>query len=232
MTIKTKNKMKKTVLILIVGFFYVNGYAQNEIRKVQDFSSLKISNAFKVILTQGDKNEIKIEAPKEEYLEKIITEVANDKLILAIKGKIKIKGTIKVYITYKNLKEINLSGASELTTTNTIKADQFYLDGSGASEMVLKIDVKKLKLDFSGASEIMLSGSAIKFDVDLSGASDLKAAGLKVEKASVNISGAASVKMNVSKEVTGKASGAASVHVKGGGVINIQKSGASSISRG
>jgi len=197
---------------------------------VENFSIIKVSNAFKVILTHGNKNEVKIEASKKEAIERIITKVSKDKLI--IKANKVIKGDVKVYVTYTNLEGIEQSGISELTTTNTIKGDKFYLDGSGASEMNLAIDVAELKLKFSGASEIKLKGSANVVALNLSGASELDAENLDTKHANIDLSGASLIKINVSERMEGKASGASSIHVKGAGVIDVNQSGASHISKG
>lgn len=223
--------MRKTIILLITTLIITSSYAQSETRSVADFSILKISNAFEVILAEGDKNEVRIETTKEENLKKIITNVSGDKLSVHLQGSI--KGSAKIHITYKKLRGIEQSGASKLIARKMIKADHFYLKGSGASDMTLNIEVNKLKLDFSGASTIKLTGDVSAFDLSLSGASELHAKGLKTENTTVNVSGAADVKIYVSNTLEGKVSGASSINVNGeASIANIKSSGAASISKG
>ncbi len=225
--------MKKTVTIFIAIFLIATSYAQSEVRNVEDFSKISVMNAFEVVLTQGDKNEVKITSDKPENIEKVVTKVTDGKLIVHTKKSAKTKGSIKVYITYKKLIGIEQSGATEISATNTIKTNKFYLKGSGATEVSLDFDVEELTIDFSGASEIKLKGNTNSFDVSLSGASELSAADLKSKSASINVSGASEVQVYVTESIKGKTSGASSVKVKGGASVDqIKSSGISSISKG
>ena len=222
--------MKKITIILIGTLLTFTSYAQSEIRTVEDFSELNIKNAFEVVLTKGDKNEIKIITEKAENIQKVVSDVSAGKLNIYIKAKSKIKGSIKIEITYKNLTGINQSGATELSATNTIKADDFYLKGSGAIEVNLDFDVTNLSVNLSGASEVLLKGSVGDFELTLSGASELNASNLKSRSANINISGASEVDLNVSESIKGKASGATKIMVSGGASVdNIKTSGVASI---
>jgi hypothetical protein len=224
--------MKKIITIFITALFISNSYAETDLRKVEDFSAIKINNALEVVLTKGDKNEVKIIAADQGVFEKVVTKVSDGKLIIQTKGKINSKESIKVHVTYKQLLGIEQSGATELSATNPIKTDKFYLKGSGAIEVKLDFDVEQLTLDFSGASEITLKGNANDLVLSLSGASELSAAELKTKNANIDISGASEVKVYVTESIEGGASGASSIKVKGGvSVDKIKSSGISSISK-
>ena len=225
--------MKKLITIIVTALITATSFAQTDVRKVENFSELNIKNAFEVVLTKGDKTEVKITAENKEDIEKVISEVSNGKLNIYVKEKEKTKGTIKINITYKNLTGINQSGATELSATNTIKSSNFFIKGSGAAEVNLDFDVTNLDINFSGASEISLKGNTTNFALTLSGASELKASKLKSKSATIDISGAAEVNLYVSGSIEGKTSGASSIKVAGGASVNnIKKSGASSISKG
>ena len=168
----------KLITIIIVLLFIGAIKAQSEERIVVDFQDLKVSNAIEVVLTQGDENKLSIIGVLPEDLDKVKSEVENGVLSLSTKGKIKSKDNVKILITFKKLKSIEQSGTSEISSTNTIKEDNFSLKGSGASEVDLNLEVNDLRVDYSGASDIKLIGTVTDFNVKLSGASDLKAAEL------------------------------------------------------
>ena len=79
---------------------------------VTSFDALKVSGVFELNLSQGDKESVKIEA--DENLQEYFT-IKNDgsKLVIdmdKLKNKnLKNSGTMKVYVTFKKLKEMDLS---------------------------------------------------------------------------------------------------------------------------
>lgn len=223
--------MKKIYIIIISILIFSNAIAQSENREVSDFESLKVSNAVEVILTQGESNQLIIEGATPEAIAKVKTTIKDGQLSIFTEGKIKSKDDIKVLLTFINLKRIVQSGASKISATNTIKAEDFSINGSGAIEAKLDMEVTRLSIDFSGASDIKLSGSADNFDLTLGGASDLKASDFVAKNVKVDISGASDVKVNATNSITGKASGASSINVKGSPTVRaIETSIASSSS--
>ena len=157
--------MKKIYIIIISILIFSNAIAQSENREVSDFESLKVSNAVEVILTQGESNQLIIEGATPEAIAKVKTTIKDGQLSIFTEGKIKSKDDIKVLLTFINLKRIVQSGASKISATNTIKAEDFSINGSGAIEAKLDMEVTRLSIDFSGASDIKLSGSADNFDL-------------------------------------------------------------------
>ena len=225
--------MKRITTVLVAMILIGSSYAQGGIRNVEDFTVLKIKNALEVTLTKGDKNTVTITGASKENLGKIKTEVANGVLSIYVKGDMKSDDEIKISVIYKELSGIEQSGASELTSTNTIKTDKFYIKGSGAMEAEIDFEVTELSIDFSGASEIKLTGNANSFTISLSGASELSASALKTKNAKLDISGASEVNINVSEKIEGSLSGASSVHVKGGATTEgLKTSGVSSLTKG
>jgi hypothetical protein len=224
--------MNKKIIITLLSIFLLGEIiAQSENRVVADFQALKVSNALEVILTQGEENNITITGIQTEDQDKLKTEVNDGMLSVYTKGKIIKRDNIKVLITFKHLTRIEQSGTSEITSTNPIKEDSFSISGSGATEINLAVETNSLTIDFSGASDITLSGTTDNLDAKLSGASDLKAAKLIAKNVNVDISGASDVKVYASESISGKASGASSINVKGSPTVRaIQSSGASDTS--
>jgi Putative auto-transporter adhesin, head GIN domain len=225
--------MKRIITIIVATFLMSNVFAQKEIRKVGDFNQLKISSAMEVLITKGDKNEVKVVTESSEIAEKVITEVKGKVLSIFAKGKIKTKEGIKIYVTYKELRGIEQTGATKLNATNAIQTQAFYLKGSGATEIDLNLEVTELVLSFSGASQIKLKGKATHFEVSLTGASELNATNFKATNVKIKTNGASEVNIYAEEEIKGTASGASSVKVTGGASTKgIKSSGAASISKG
>lgn len=207
-----------------------NGDIKKETRNVRSFNALDISSAFEVELTQSDNESLVIEAD-ENILDQIFTEVVGGTLKIYTKGNIREVNTMKAYISFKMIDEIELSGACEIKGMNKMKFENFMIDASGASEINLNLTARKMSLDLSGATEIYLIGFADEFIIDVSGASEIKALDFEVKNCRVDASGASSIKIFATENLDIEASGATTVRYKGKPSVDIDASGASSVRR-
>lgn len=207
-----------------------------EARTVSSFHALNISNAFDVVLTQGDEEGLAVSSNLKDDISKIKTTVENGVLRIWFDDNNKWwpkNRKLKAYISVKSVDQIKASGASDINIEGGLKVPALKLDMSGASDLegVLTI-AGELLVRLSGASDITISGAADKMSIDASGASDVKAYDFTTNTCSVDASGASSIRITADKEMSVKLSGASSVSYKGNATIrDIKTSGASSISR-
>ena len=206
-----------------------NGNVVKQDRKVSGFTSLEVSGAFTVYLYQGNSESLTIEAD-ENLMEYIVTEVKGDKLEIYTKNKSIQKFTeMNIYLTFEQLEMIDISGAVEITGEDMMKFDELSIDGSGASEISLKLEVGMFRADFSGASEIELLGEAKAAIFDLSGASEIDAYDFIIEHCELDVSGASDARIHVTANLEIDVSGAASVKYKGSPKVSSDVSGAGSL---
>lgn len=207
-----------------------------ELRKVDAFTAVKVSNAIDLFLTQGDEDGVVVSASETKFRDKIKTTVENGVLKIWYDDQKwnwnESKKKLRAYVSFRTLNSINASGASDVTVTGVLKGEELKMHLSGASDFKGAVQLKKLIIDQSGASDVSISGTVVDLEIDASGASDLKDYDLVADNCTVDVSGASDVRITVNKELKAKASGASSVHYKGAGVIrDIKTSGASSISK-
>lgn len=207
-----------------------NGRVVTEERNVSDFNGIDISNAFEVILKQGSSESLTIEAD-DNLLELIVTEVRGGVLKIYSEKNIRHPKSLKIFLTFKEIDYIDISGAVELTSDGKLIFDEIEIDGSGASEIDLELEAEKLEIDFSGASEIDLKGKVTDVEISVSGASEISAYDLETDFMDIDISGAAEARVFANKELNVEASGAASVRYKGNPNIYTNVSGAGSVKR-
>ncbi|MEI6885584.1 MAG: head GIN domain-containing protein [Bacteroidota bacterium] len=215
----------------MAGAVHGDGKVVKQTRVVSSFDGIEISGAFDVYLKQGSIEEVIIEA--DENLQSIITaEVKGSTLMIDNKKPINHPTTLKVYITFKDLKKIETSGAVDIVAENKITVNELGLSSSGASDVRMDISAKKLDLNTSGASKLRLSGSVTDVSADLSGAGDLYGFDLVCENFKIEISGAGKAQINVTKSIDAEISGAGSIHYKGNPTkVNQSVSGSGSIKR-
>jgi hypothetical protein len=143
-----------------------------------------------------------------------------------------IKYEIEAYVSFKALKKLSASGASDVYVNGVIKSDELKIDLSGASDFKGAVDVNNLLIDQSGSSDSRISGRADRLNIEASGASDMKGYDLEVNYCDANASGASDIQITVNKEMTAKASGASDINYRGQGVIReVKASGSSSVSK-
>lgn len=191
-----------------------NGNVVKQERQVSSFNGLEVGGAFKVFLTQGDKEALTVEAD-ENLLEVIKTVVTGNTLKISTTEDISDSDALNIYVTIVDLKEMEISGACKLSCENKLRLNDLDMECSGASDVELKLAANNMELDFSGASQVEMYGSANEVILDLSGASDLEALELETDKLTADISGASNAKVTVKSELSIDVSGAASFKYKG-----------------
>lgn len=205
-----------------------NGKVITKDRVLETFTSIEASGAHNIFLTQNDTQSFKIET--DENLEPlIITEVKNGVLKIYNKENIKNPTKLNIYINVKELNLIDVSGANDIVMQNTFKTTNFLIKCSGACDMKIKIETSNLKINSSGAGDLDIQGSTNDVIYDISGAVEIKAYELICKKAKIDMSGAGSLRINVSESISGSASGACSIFYKGNPTLNnLSKSGVAS----
>src|SRR4051794_37254866 len=100
---------------------------------VQSFSALKASGVYELKLTQGNKEGVKIEA--DENLQDLFT-VTNDgnRLVIDMKKaqnkNLKSKNKMRIYVTFKNLKHMDISMVGNVTAESTLAFDELDIKNS------------------------------------------------------------------------------------------------------
>ena len=190
---------------------------QNEvIRETRDlpaFTQIDVGGAFEVHLTIGEPQKVEVEA-KQNSIEKIITEVRDNKLVIS-SNKINSNTPLNIYITVPALSRIEVHGAAEIKSENTIKAEMFEIAASGAASAELILDVSTLRSEASGAADVELSGKAQQHSLIVSGAATIDARNLESLTADADVSGAGTANVKADN-VTGNTSGAGEIYTDEG----------------
>lgn len=235
--------MKQIIFTILTAFVVHIATAQKvindpnvEVRNVPVFTRIEISNAFDVIITQGDKEGVAVSSNIEGDNKNIHTQVENGKLRISYKNESKKwykNHNLKAYISVKNIEAIGGSGASKITIDGTLAAPSMEIKLSGATDMKGKLAISNLlDLQLSGASDVTFTGAAGSIKINASGASDVKAFELTAAECNVNASGACNIRISVEKEMSADLSGASNLQYRGNAMIrNVKTSGASNISK-
>ncbi len=223
-------KLKITTIAasLLIGVSSLTIQAQ-QTRNVGDFTGIKAGDAFNILVSQGDANTVKVEAP-ENLQGQIKTEVKDGILSISTEGNIKTDKTVNILINVKALNSLDVSGSADVKTENQLICDKLFIKSNGAGDVHLEVKATEIKTEISGAGDVSLKGSSQLLTADVSGAGDLKASNVETDKAKVKVSGAGDAKVNVKQSLDADVSGAGSVIYKGNpGERNVNITGAGSV---
>ncbi len=183
---------------------------------ITDFDELDIAGFYEVFLTHGETEKITIETD-ENLFEFIDVSGDGNTVVLDTEDGIKLqsKHGIKVYITYRNLSDISMSGAGVIKTENTLTTDDLKIKMSGAGVIELELKARALEIRLSGAGSIKLSGNVEDQALKLSGAGSVDAYKLRSKNCVVSLAGVGSANVFVTKSLDASVSGIGSIKYKG-----------------
>jgi Putative auto-transporter adhesin, head GIN domain/Domain of unknown function (DUF5668) len=205
-----------------------SGKVITETRDVSDFHSIEVSYPAQVLVKQGSKESLEIEA-EDNLLPGLQTQVRNNTLEIFYKTKdgkhVNPTKTVKITIVVKDLTSVDFTSAGELAIDN-LKTNALDISLSGAGNLKLsKILVKALGVSLSGAGSMSASGTADDLNLSISGFGDFKGADLHNKDAHVDISGAGSATTWVDHNLDAQISGAGSISYYGSASVTKQISG-------
>lgn len=190
------------------------------------FNAIKIHGSLIVWLSQDGVESVAVSADKVRDVQAIRTTVRNGVLHIT-GGTGKGKGRGRVYLSFKTLRYLELSGITSLEVVGSIQEENLDLKVSGISQFTGAMALQRLKVDVGGVSKAHLSGKASFADIDVSGTSGIEASDLETEQCAVVASGVSNANVSVSGKLTARASGSSEVIYHGGATVEQTTSGAS-----
>lgn len=182
------------------------------------YTKLDVSNAFEV--TISDQVTDVVVTVGELAQERVVVRVVDGELQIGFKPNTRYNGKATAVIPATMIRDLELSGASSFTGDLQC-GNGYYSDNtvdielSGASTFRGRIEGQELEIDLSGASEAFIEGftptSLTKMDIDLSGASTLKAPFLYTESVYGEMSGGSNADVTLCSELNVQLSGASTL---------------------
>ncbi len=238
--------MKKLIILLLACCTMgIQAWSQKTIkdanvqkRNLKGFHGIRVSHGIDLYITQSAEEAVAVSAEKDEYRDKIITEVEDG--VLKIYYEKENSGwswsgswgnkKLKAYVSVKTLDKLSASGGSDVFCEDQIKAANLTIQLSGGSDLKGDFACTMLSVTASGGSDADIKGKTTTLKISASGGSDVNAYDLSSETCEVHSSGGSDVNINVSKSIDAHASGGSDIHYKGSpATTRISKNGSSDI---
>jgi len=196
------------------------------------FDKLELAGAARVIVVQGDRDQAFI-AGDDEVQKNVEVELADRQLVIRPSGGWKIwrSGKLFVQVEMREVRQLSVSGASDVTAPGPLRSDQLKLSISGAGNVRLdQLQAKQLVFTISGAGDGQLGGRVDELALQISGKGKVIADRMQAQRARVNVSGLGNVVLWVTDDLTAHISGIGSVDYFGTPSVQRSVSGMGSIS--
>lgn len=222
---KTLHYIGLILLVLVLSSWNLkkevkgSGKVLQEQREVTSFEGINVNNAIHVFLSQGNEESVKVEAD-DNIVPYIQTKVKDWILHITLKGEEPIRNfspklPMNVYVTIKNLREIEANAAATVEGESAFQVETLELDISSAANLDLEVKGENIDMDISSAANVTLSGQINSIKAEVSGACKLDGANLETLKANIDMSGASSATLKVKDELEYDVSGASRLTYSG-----------------
>ena len=169
---------------------------------IQPFDQLEANGVFNVVLTQGNKESLKIEA--EDNLQALF-EIKNEgsKLMVDMKkdSHFNSKKKMTVYITFKNLKSMDLKMVGNVSSEGNLNFSDLSLANKSVGSVDLALNAQKLDIENKSVGNLRLSGKAENAIIRSNSVGAIKASDLLVQTMDIDNDGVGSAEVNAVKEL-------------------------------
>jgi hypothetical protein len=196
--------------------------------ELPEFKGIYVNSNYTVYLKQTNKQEVTVEALTEIFSVTDI-KVENGILMVNVERKpdtqnkslwakiddIKLNPTMKLYVSVKNINDLQVNGGGKILSENSIAADYVTLGVSGNGSMDVDIKGNTIKAEVSGSGTMTLRGYGTSVDALVSGSGQINGFNCPVETAKVKVSGTGTAQLNVSNNIDAVVLGSGQIKHKG-----------------
>jgi hypothetical protein len=222
--------MKTKFFALVLCVLGQAAFAQvtKKVLELPEFKSIYVNSNYTIYLKQTNKQEVTVEALTEIFSVSDIKVVdgilmvnierkpeAPNKSLWAKIDDIKLNPTMKLYVTMRNIEELQVNGGGKIIAENSLATSNIKLavNGNGSMDMDIKGDV--VKADVTGSGSIALRGYATSLEALISGAGTINAFNCPMDNAKVRVSGSGICELNVTNTIDAIVAGSGLVKHKG-----------------
>jgi hypothetical protein len=223
--------MRATALAMVALFPPVIGLAAGAASRTQDvpaFTQVAVSLPAEVRIHQSGTSRVRITA-EPAVQDKIEVGVSGGTLKVTTRGSFSTQQPLVIDIDTRELKRLEADDGSNVVV-DSLKGDQLAVVTQGSGEVTLnKLNLRSLKLDSGGSGAITSSGRVAQQEVRISGSGEYRGEQMQSERASVNLTGAASAAVWATQSLKARVDGAGSIRYRGNPQIQQDIAGAGSI---
>ena len=187
---------------------------------VRSFDELTALGIFSLELSQGDKEQLKIEAD-DNLMDLFIVENEDSKLKVHMKKDVSFssKKKMKVYITFRNLKSLHVGTIGGTTANEPLNFSELTFTNMSVGSVDLNMSLKTLHLENQSVGNLTLAGKAENAVIRNNSVGNVQAGNFVVQTMDINNDGIGSATINAEKELKVRESFLGKVNNKGNATV-------------
>lgn len=197
---------------------------------IKSFDAVLASGFYELVLLQGDKESVKIEA--DDNLQYLFSVSNNGSTLVIDMPKLKNQNIhfenqtakqarrLKVYVTFKRLKTLDVNVVGNVHSETPLKFDVLEIDNKNIGNINLQLTATSLNVKNTGIGNLTLSGNVKDATITNAGVGQFDGEDLIVETMDINNSGVGSANVNVEKDLKIRDSFLGKVRNKGNAKIH------------
>lgn len=191
--------MRNTLMIMIfIVMNLTSSFCQTtEERVLTAFDKLKIVGDVRVFLSKGSEEKVKIVASGIE-LDEIETKVDRKTLQIELSRGIHIDANIELYITFKEIREINVGASGIVSFQSPIAGDKVIINANTNGQLQAELNLRTIDIKVGQGASIRINGATGSMDAKVSTGGILNALDTKSDSIYVRVSSGGTAKVNVS----------------------------------
>ena len=169
---------------------------------IKSFNELDASGIFNLQLSQGDKETVRIEAD-DNLMDLFIVENEGSTLKISMKknSNFNSKKHLRVYVTFKTLKSMELSMVGGTSSDDKLKFADLKLKNQSVGSVNLNMTLQTLNMENQSVGSVKLEGSAENAIVKNNSVGSINAGNFVVQKMDIENNGVGSATVNAEKEL-------------------------------
>jgi hypothetical protein len=197
---------------------------------IQPFTRIYLEGTFKVILEQGNYSGLRIKTDEDNYKYIDVQSDANSLSLKITKKHFDFEEMI-LYVTFKELEELEIQGGVSLETKGYVDLKDFFVQLKGGVDIEMKLKANKITVIGEGGVKMAFYGIASELEASLSGAGYLDAMELKTSKVDIKIEGVGAASVYATENLYAVISGVGKIRYKGDPEVFKKIEGIGSVSK-
>ena len=204
--------------VLILSALNVLGQEQKEVA-VSSFNSVKFEGSAKFVLVPSGTEKVIIESKKPDVFDYIDIHNEGGTLVVSTTNKnknvTKLFKSVTVYVHFKSLRDIAMSGAGSVKCQESFSADNLTATMRGTGTMELDVKCSVFTGNMYGTGSLNVQGTAGKAVIDVDGVGGFSGYDLVAGDVEVVVSGVGGAKVHATHKLKAKLNGVGSIRYKG-----------------
>ena len=179
------------------------------------YNKIYLEGGFKVYLIQGNECGLTVKTTNDDVFDDLIVNNENGKLHIKLDRDFFLFSRVNLYITFKQLKQLDVEGGVNLKTRGYIDLDDFSMSVEGGAKIEMDMKADDISITGEGGFLFELNGVTKNLEVKISGAGNVDAKDLKAQDVDFRVEGFGTGSVHAVKTLNAKIEGVGKIKYKG-----------------